>query len=90
MNAMDFFSERFGTALEGPLQIGDEVIDSFGCKAIVIREPYKIGSDSPWFTQIYYGRFLSSVRVEALEKTGKSYAKELNTIFEGLNGDGAE
>ena len=87
---MDFFSERFETELKGPLQFGDEVIDSFGDKAIVVRDPYKIGSDHHWFTLIYYGRSLSSVRVEDLKKTGKSYAKELNTIFKGLKGDSAE
>lgn len=90
MNAMDFFSERFETELNGPLQFGDEVIDSFNDKAIVVRDPYKIGSDQHWFTLIYYGRSLSSVRVEDLKKTGKSYAKELNTIFEGLKEEGAE
>ena len=90
MNFMEFFSRRFETELEGPLQFGDEVIDSFGDKAIVVREPYKIGREHHWFTLIYYGRSLSSVRVEDLKKTGKSYAKELNTIFEGLKGNGAE
>lgn len=86
MNAIDFFSRRFETELKGPLRFGDEVIDSFNDKAIVVREPYKIGSDQHWFTLIYYGRSLSSVRVDDLKKTGKSYAKELNTIFEGLKG----
>lgn len=89
MNAIDFFSRRFETELKGPLRFGDEVIDSFNDKAIIVREPYKIGSDQHWFTLIYYGRSLSSVRVEDLKKTGKSYAKELNTIFKGLK-DGAE
>lgn len=90
MNFIEFFSRRFETELKGPLQFGDEVIDSYNDKAIVVREPYKIGSDQHWFTLIYYGRSLSSVRVDDLKKTGKSYAKELNTIFEGLKGDGAE
>ena len=86
MNPMELLSRRFETHLEGELKFGDEVIDSFNDKAIVVREPYKIGSDNHWFTLIYYGRSLSSVRVDDLKKTGKSYAKELNTIFNGLRG----
>lgn len=89
MNFIEFFSKRFETELKGPLRFGDEVIDSFNDKAVVIREPYRIGSDHHWFTSIYYGRSLSSVRVDTLKKTGKSYAKELETIFKGLKG-GAE
>lgn len=89
MNFIEFFSRRFETELKGPLQFGDEVIDEYGDKAIVVRDPYRIGSDHHRFTLIYYGRSLSSVRVEDLKKTGKSYAKELNTIFKGLK-DGAE
>lgn len=90
MNFMEFFSRRFETELKGPLQFGDEVIDSYGDKAIVVREPYTMGSDHHWFTLIYYGRSLSSVRVDTLKKTGKSYGKELNTIFKGLKEDGVE
>lgn len=86
MDPMTFLSRRFETHLEGPIKFGDEVIDSYNDKAIVVRKPYKIGSDQHWFTLIYYGRSLSSVRVDDLKKTGKSYAKELNTIFEGLKG----
>lgn len=89
MNFIEFLSRRFETELKGPLQFGDEVIDSYGDKAIVVRDPYKMGLDQHWFTLIYYGRSLSSVRVDTLKKTGKSYAKELNTIFKGLKGDGA-
>ncbi len=84
MNPMEFLSRRFETHLEGQIRFGDEVIDSFNDKAIVVREPYKIGSDNHWFTLIYYGRSLSSVRVDDLKKTGRSYANELNTIFNGL------
>lgn len=90
MNFIEFFSRRFETELKGPLQFGDEVIDEYGDKAIVVRNPYKMGSDNHWFTLIYYGRSLSSARVEDLKKTGKSYAKELNTIFKGLKEVGAE
>lgn len=89
MNSIEFYSKRFETELNGPLQFGDEVIDKYGDKAIVIREPYKIGPDQIWFTLIYYGRSLSSVRVDELKKTGKSYANELSIIFNGLKGGDA-
>lgn len=84
MDPMTFLSRRFETQLEGPIKFGDEVIDPYNDKAIVVRKPYKIGSDHHWFTLIYYGRSLSSVRVDDLKKTGRSYANELNTIFNGL------
>lgn len=84
MDQMSFLSKRFGTNLEGPIKFGDEVIDKFNMKAVVVREPYKIGTGPLWFTLIYYGRSLSSVPVDDLRKTGRSYANELNTIFNGL------
>lgn len=87
MDPMSFLSKRFETHIGGPIRFGDEVIDSYNDKAIVVREPYRIGSDHHWFTLIYYGQSLSSVRVDDLKKTGRSYAKELNTIFEGLRGE---
>ena len=87
MNSIEFFSRRFETELKGPLQFGDEVIDEYGIKAVVVRDPYPIGSDKELFTTIYYGNHLSSTRISNLKKTGKSYAKELNTIFEGLKGE---
>lgn len=86
MNFIEFLSRRFETELEGPLQFGDEVIDEYGIKAVVVRDPYPLGSDKELFTSIYYGNILSSKRISNLKKTGKSYAKELNTIFEGLKG----
>lgn len=86
MTVMDFFSRRFGTKLEGPLQFGDEVIDEYGIKAVVVRDPYPLGSDHELFATIYNGNLLSSTRIINLKKTGKSYANELNTIFEGLKG----
>lgn len=89
MNAMDFLSRRFETELKGPLQFGDEVIAECGIKAVVVRDPYPLGSDKELFASIYYGNGLASRRIRDLKKTGKSYAKELNTIFEGLKG-GAE
>ena len=90
MNFIEFLSRRFETELKGPLQFGDEVIDEYGIKAVVVRDPYPVGSDKELFVSIYYGNILSSKRIINLKKTGKSYAKELNTIFEGLKGDGAE
>lgn len=86
MNPMSFLSRRFETHLEGQLRFGDEVIDEYDIKAVVVREPYPLGSDKELFTTIYYGKTLSSTRVRNLKKTGKSYAKELNTIFNGLRG----
>lgn len=90
MNFIEFCSKRFETELNGPLRFGDEVIDSHGDKATVVREPYKVGLDHHCFTLLYYGRYLASCRVEDLKKTGKSYAKELNAIFEGLKGESAK
>ena len=84
MDPMIFLSRRFETHLEGQLRVGDEVIDEYGEKAVVVRDPYPLGSDHELFTTIYYGNLLSSTRIRNLKKTGKSYAKELNTIFEGL------
>lgn len=81
---MSFLSKRFETNLEGPIKFGDEVIDDCGMKAVVVMYPYPIGKDDELFTLIYYGRFLSTTPVSKLRKTGRSYANELNTIFNGL------
>lgn len=87
MDPISFLSKQFETHLEGQFRFGDEVIDEYGMKAVVVRDPYKMGSDPHLFTLIYFGRSLASVRVDDLKKTGKSYAKELNTIFNGLRGN---
>ncbi len=84
MNFIEFLSQRFETKLKGPITFGDEVIDKYGIKAVVIRDPYPLGADKELFTSIYYGNHLSTARISNLTKTGKSYAKELNTIFEHL------
>lgn len=85
MDPMTFLSKRFETKLEGPIKFGDEVIvDELDMKAVVVRDPYSIGTDAELFTLIYYGRILSSIPVRKLRKTGRSYANELNTIFNGL------
>lgn len=85
MDPMTFLSRRFETDLQGELQVGDEVIDSYDIRAIVVRKPYPYGTDRDMFTLIYYGRRLSSVPVSEVRKTGRSFSKELNTIFEALN-----
>lgn len=85
MDQMSFLSKRFGTNLEGPIKFGDEVIvDELDMKAVVVRDPYKVGTNAELFTLIYYGRSLSSIPVSKLRKTGRSYANELNTILNGL------
>lgn len=94
MDPMTYLSRRFETHLEGQLKFGDEVIDEYGIKTVVVRDPYPLGSDKELFTTIFYygycGTLLSSTRVRNLKKTGKSYSKELNTIFEGLQEGGGE
>ena len=85
MDPMTFFSRRFETNIEGPIKFGDEVFnDEWDMKAVVVRDPYRVGTDAELFTLIYYGRCLSSIPVSKLRKTGRSYANELNTIFNGL------
>lgn len=84
MDAMEFLSRRFETDLQGELQVGDEVIDYYNTRAIVVRKPYPLGADHELFTLIYYGRRMSSVLVSDVRKTGRSFSKELNTIFEAL------
>ena len=87
MDPMSFLSKRFGTHIEGEMKLGDEVLDKYGDKAVIVRNPYPVGADRELFVTISYGCLLSSVPVKELRKTGKSYAKELNTIFNGLRGD---
>mgnify|MGYP007122049183 CR=1 FL=1 len=90
MNFIEFCSRRFKTEIIGPLQFGDEVIDEYNIKAVVVRDPYPVGTDAQLFTLIYYGRVLSSKPVNKLRKTGRNYVNELNTIFNGLARDEAE
>lgn len=84
MDQMSFLSRRFGTNLEGPIKFGDEIIDNYGMKAVVVRDPYPVGMNAELFTLLYYGDLISSMPVSKLRKTGRSYANELNTIFNGL------
>ena len=72
MDPMTFLSRRFETKLEGPIKFGDEVIDEYGIKAVVVRDPYPVAFDGEVFTQVYYGLTLSSTPVSELRKTGKS------------------
>ena len=59
MNLMEFFSSRFGTKLEGELKFGDEVVDKYNRRAVVLRPPYPIGADHEMFIKeldaIFYG-----------------------------------
>ena len=82
MNSMEFFSRRFGTKLEGQLKFGDEVVDKYDCKAVVIRPPYRIGTEL--FVYVYYGQSISSAPAKNFTKTGRSFSKELYTIFYAL------
>lgn len=84
MNPMDFFSRRFGTKLEGPLKFGDEVIDKYNRRAVVLRPPYPIGADHEPFICIFYGLSMSSAPAKDFIKTGRSFSKELDTIFFAL------
>ena len=84
MDQMSFLSRRFGTNLEGPIKFGDEVVDKYNCRAVVLRPPYPIGADHKLFINVFYGRTMSSALAKDFIKTGRSYANELNTIFNGL------
>lgn len=87
MDLMSFLSKRFETQLVGDMKFGDEVLDEHGDKAVVVKGPYPVGRDRERFVTVYSGYYLSSAPVKKFQKTGKSYAKELNTIFNGLRGD---
>lgn len=84
MNALDFFFKRFGIPEKINFEIGDEVIDEYGMKAVVIREPYYIKDEE--FTLIFYGRLLSSTTTKKLTKTGKNH-KEIVDLLIKLNED---
>lgn len=86
MDPMTFLSKRFETHLVGDMKFGDEVLDEHGDKAVVVKGPYPVGRDRERFVTVYSGHYLSSAPVKKFRKTGKSYAKELNTIFKGLKG----
>lgn len=81
---MSFLSRRFGTHLVGDMKFGDEVLDEHGDKAVVVKDPYPVGRDRERFVTVYSGHYLSSAPVKKFRKTGRSYANELNTIFNGL------
>ena len=88
MNSMEFFSSRFGTKLEGPLKFGDEVIDKYNRRAVVLRPPYPIGADHEPFINVFYGLSMSSAPAKDFIKTGRSFSKELDTIFYALREEG--
>ena len=87
MDLMSFLSKRFETHLQGDMKFGDEVLDEHGDKAVVVKNPYPVGRDRERFVTVYSGRYLSSAPVKKFRKTGKSYSKELNIIFNGLRGE---
>lgn len=85
MDPMEFLSRRFETHLEGDLQVGDEVIDEYGDRAIILREPYYCGVNNPEkMTLIFYGMHMCSLGVNKVKKTGRNFAKELNIIIDAL------
>ncbi len=83
MDPMEFLSRRFETHLEGDLQVGDEVIDEYGDRAIILREPYGVNNPEK-MTLIFYGMHMCSLGVSKVKKTGRNFAKELNIIIDAL------
>jgi len=85
VDPMTFLSRRFEIDLQGDLQIGDEVIDEYGDRAIVLRKPYYCGVNNPEpMTLIFYGMHMCSLSVNKVKKTGRNFAKELNIIIDAL------
>ena len=84
MDPMTFLSRRFETELKGPIIFGDVVIDEYGEKAIVLRNPYITSEDHAPYTRIFYGNCIHNRSIEGLEKTGKNFSKELNIIIDAL------
>lgn len=66
MNLMEFLSRRFGTKLEGPLKFGDEVVDKYNCRAVVLRPPYPVGANHELFIHVFYGLSMSSAQPRIL------------------------
>lgn len=67
-------------------KIGDEVI-VHGCKGIIVREPYQIGShDDPLhLVVVWYGRFMGDAKLRDIQPTGKKYPAIVK-IMEKLKG----
>lgn len=84
MDPMTFLSRRFETQLEGPIKFGDEVIDEYGGKAIVLKNPFITCEDRALYTRIFYGDCVCNRLIEGLEKTGRNFARELNVIIDAL------
>ena len=81
MDTRDFFAKRFGITESKTFNIGDEVVNEYGDKGIIVREPYRIKNEE--FTLVYYGQMLSSTSTKNLVKTNKHY-KEMETILKAL------
>lgn len=84
MDPMEFLSRRFETELKGQITFGDEVIDEYGEKAIVLRNPFITCEDRAPYTRIFYGDCVYNRSIEGLEKTGRNFARELSTIIDAL------
>ena len=83
MEPNDFLSRRFGMPEEPVFEIGDEVVDDYGMKGIIIRELYYIGPDRTPFVLVYYGNHMSSTTADKVKKTGKTYP-EMITLLDKL------
>lgn len=81
MDAMSFFYKRFEIPEKESFEIGDEVIDKYGVKAVVVRDPYYICGEE--FVLIFYGQYLSSTTTIKLTKTGKKH-KEVEILLNKL------
>lgn len=84
MDAMSFFCNRFNIPNMESFEIGDEVVDKYGAKAVVVREPYYINGEG--FVLIFYGQYLSSTTTKSLTKTGKNH-KEVGILLNKLKED---
>lgn len=84
MDPMTFLSKRFETELKGPIIFGDVVIDEYGEKAIILRNPYLASEDRAPYTRIFYGNCVHNRSIEGLKKTGKNFSKELSIIIDAL------
>lgn len=81
MNTRDFFARRFDISENKTFNIGDEVVNEYGVKGIIVREPYRISNEE--FTLVYYGQLLSSTSTKNLVNTNKHY-KEMEIILKAL------
>lgn len=79
MDALSFLSKRFEIPEKESFEIGDEVIDKYGVKAVVVRDPYYINGEE--FVLIFYGQYMSSTTTKNLTKTGKKYQEAVDLLL---------